>query len=107
VKLCQQGELAALVASPHSETAINGAGIPFNGYSGLIADLVGIPRDSTCLMLEACGLRVVHVTVHERLVDAVQRITPALVVETAEAAVATVRRMGIAEPSVCVLGINP
>lgn len=107
VRLCQQGELSALVASPHSETAINGAGIPFNGYSGLIADIVDISRDSTFLMLEACGLRVVHVTVHERLVDAVQRITPELIVAAAEAACATVQRMGISAPRVCVLGINP
>jgi len=107
VSLYQQGQLDAIAACPHSETAVNAAGIAFSGYPGLVADLTNTPRDKVFLMLEAQGLRVVHVTVHERLIDAVSRITPELVVTATQAGIDTVRRMGIEHPSVCVLGINP
>ena len=107
VRLCQAGQLAAIAAGPHSETAVNAAGIAFSGYSGLIAELTATPRDKTFLMLEACGLRIVHATLHERLVDAVARLTPQLVVAAANAAHATVRRLGIARPRACILGVNP
>jgi len=107
VRLCQEGGLAAIAAGPHSETAVNAAGIPFSGYSGLIADLTSTPRDRTFLMLEACGLRIVHATLHERLADAVARLAPELVVAAARAAHATVRGLGIDDPRACVLGINP
>lgn len=107
VRLWRTGEVAAIAAGPHSETAINAAGIRFSGYSGLLADLTGTPREQLFLMLEACGLRVVHATLHERLADALARLDPSLVEAAALAAHAAVRRLGIADPSVCLLGINP
>lgn len=107
IKLAERGAVRAIAAAPHCETAINAAGIAFSGYSGLVADLTDTPREKVALMLEACGLRVAHVTVHERLLDAVARLTPHLVVETAMAAHATLQRLGIAEPTICLLGINP
>lgn len=107
VSLAERGVVRAIAAAPHCETAINAAGIPFSGYSGLVADLTGTPRDKVSLMLEAAGLRVAHVTVHERLIDAVSRLTPHLVVETALAAHATLQRLGFPDPTICLLGINP
>ncbi|MEJ7931081.1 4-hydroxythreonine-4-phosphate dehydrogenase PdxA [Ramlibacter sp. AN1015] len=107
VAAAQAGRIAALAAAPHSETAVNAAGIPFSGYGGLLADLTGTPRDRVFLLLQAQGLRVVHCTLHESVVAAVARITPELVQAAARAGVETLRRMGLREPSVCVLGINP
>jgi 4-hydroxy-L-threonine phosphate dehydrogenase PdxA len=101
------GRIAAIAAAPHSETAVNASGTPFNGYAGLLADLTGTPRDRVFLMLEAKGLRVVHCTLHEGVLDAVARITPALVESAAQAARATLPLLGVPDPSLCVLGINP
>ena len=56
----------AIVACPHSETNVNAAGIPFSGYPGLLARLTGTPEDKVFLMLVGGGLRIVHVTLHER-----------------------------------------
>lgn len=105
--LLAAGEIAAIAAAPHSETAVNAAGIPFSGYGGLVAELSGFPRDRAFLMLHAKGLRVVHCTLHESVVSAVARITPALVEAATLAALDTLGRMGIASPRACVLGINP
>jgi 4-hydroxy-L-threonine phosphate dehydrogenase PdxA len=107
LELQRSGRIAAIGAAPHSETAVNAAGIAFSGYSGLLADLTGTPRDQVFLMLEAQGLRVIHVTLHERVVDAIGRMTPALVEAAARAAQDTLRLLGVAAPRLCVLGINP
>jgi 4-hydroxy-L-threonine phosphate dehydrogenase PdxA len=107
IKLVQSGRVSAIAAAPHSETAVNAAGIAFAGYSGLVADLTKTPRDRAFLMLEAKGLRVVHATLHESVTQAVNRLTPALVQAAAEAARDVLLRLGIAQPRLCVLGINP
>jgi len=107
VAMCRAGRVAAIAAGPHSETAINAAGIPFSGYGGLVADLTGAERERVFLMLAACGLRVVHATLHERLADALARLTPQRVVDAALAGHATMRRLGIDRPRGCLLGINP
>lgn len=107
VALERAGRVTAVAAAPHSETAVNAAGIPFSGYGGLVADLTGTPRDRTFLLLEAQGLRVVHVTLHEGVTAAVARITPALVQAAAQAARDLLIRLGLPQPRLCVLGINP
>ena len=100
-------EVTAEAAAPHCDTAVNAAGIPFNGYGGLVADLTGTPRGRVFLMLQAQDLRVVHATLHEGVVDAVARITPQLVRAATAAAIESLPALGVREPRVCVLGINP
>jgi 4-hydroxy-L-threonine phosphate dehydrogenase PdxA len=107
LRLLRAGEIAAIGAAPHSETAVNAAGIPFSGYGGLLADETGTARDRVFLMLEAQGLRVIHCTLHQGVVAAVQSITPALVEAAAGAARQTLELLGVARPRLCVLGINP
>uniref|UniRef100_A0A8J4H703 Terephthalate dihydrodiol dehydrogenase n=1 Tax=Acidicaldus sp. TaxID=1872105 RepID=A0A8J4H703_9PROT len=101
------GHADALVACPHSETAVNAAGIRFSGYPNLLARLAGLPEDRVFLMLVGGGLRVVHATLHERLHDALARLTPELVVATGLTAAAALRRIGIAMPKLGMFGINP
>jgi 4-hydroxy-L-threonine phosphate dehydrogenase PdxA len=107
VRMVERGEAQAIVACPQSETAINRAGIAFNGYAGLLAELTGTPRDQTFLMLVAAGLRIAHVTLHESVQNALSRMTPALIVEAGMAAVKILRRLGIDSPTLGVFGINP
>ncbi|MFC3678344.1 PdxA family dehydrogenase [Ferrovibrio xuzhouensis] len=107
LRLCHDGRAQALVGCPHSETAINAAGIPFSGYPSLLARLTGRPEDRVFLMLIGDRLRIIHATLHERLQDALARLSPALVEATALAADAALRRLGIARPRLGVFGINP
>jgi 4-hydroxy-L-threonine phosphate dehydrogenase PdxA len=107
VRLQREGVIGAVGAAPHSETAVNASGTPFSGYAGLLADLTGTPRDQVFLMLEAKGLRVVHCTLHEGVLQAIARITPELIEAAAKAALKTLPRLGIREPRLCVIGINP
>ena len=107
VRLAEAGEVAAIVACPQSETAINSAGIPFSGYAGLLAQLTRTPEDEVFLMLVAAGLRIAHVTLHESVRRALGRITTERVVGAGLAAVKAVQRLGVARPKLGMFGINP
>jgi 4-hydroxythreonine-4-phosphate dehydrogenase len=105
--LVKQGNASAIVACPHSETNVNAAGVPFSGYPSLLARLAKVPEDEVFLMLVGGGLRIVHVTLHERLHAALARITPELIERATRAADAALRRLHIRQPRIGVFGINP
>jgi 4-hydroxy-L-threonine phosphate dehydrogenase PdxA len=107
VDLVRSGAASAVVACPHSETAINSAGIPFTGYPGLLAELTGRKSEDVYLMLVAAGLRICHVTLHESLRDAIDRLTPDLIVSAGMALAEALKRLDIENPSIGVFGINP
>src|ERR1700760_4336600 len=105
--LMAQGHARSIVACPHSETNVNAAGIRFSGYPSLLARLKGVPEDEVFLMLVGAGLRIVHVTLHERLTDALVRITPILVERAIRTTVGALLGLGIERPKLGVFGINP
>ncbi len=107
VKLALDGKVDAVIGCPHSETAVNRAGIRFSGYPGLVADLTGVAREKAFMLLAAQDLRIVHVTLHESVGAALARLTPELVMSAAEAIVATAGKLGMPEPRIGVFGINP
>ena len=105
--LVRAGEAAAIVAAPHSETAIAAAGIAFSGYPGLVADLAGLGRDEVFLMLVGGGMRIVHATLHERLQDALARVTADLVAAAGRAAHRALAGLGVPDARIGVFGLNP
>jgi len=62
------GHYHAVVAAPHSETAIHAAGIEFDGYPSFVARTAGLAPEDGILMLcfEHAGreVRIAHVTLH-------------------------------------------
>lgn len=107
VELARQGNVDAVIGCPHSETSVHRAGIAFSGYPGLIAELTGTPEERVFLLLVSPELRIGHVTLHERLHNALARITPELVVNAAVAMIEATRALGIEQPRLGVFGINP
>ncbi len=105
--LARAGHVRAIVGCPHSETAVNAAGIPFSGYPSLLARLTGTPEDRVFLMLVGGGLRILHVTLHERLQGALLRLTPELVEAAAQVCVSALKDLGVPEPRIGIFGINP
>jgi 4-hydroxy-L-threonine phosphate dehydrogenase PdxA len=107
VDLARQGLVDAVIGCPHSETAIHRAGIAFSGYPGLIAELTATAADRVFLLLVSPQLRIGHVTLHERLQNALARITTELVIDAALAVLDAVRALGVGQPRLGVFGINP
>ena len=107
VDFARAGKAHAVVGCPHNETAVNRAGIPFTGYPGLLARLTDVPEESVFMMLVGGGLRILHITLHERLADALNRITPELVEAGVHACARALATLGIEKPRIGVFGINP
>ncbi len=103
--LALAGEVQAICTAPLNKEALHAAGHLYPGHTELLAYLTG--TDEVSMMLVAPGLRVVHVTTHIGIIDAVARIEPGLVARTIRRANETLRRAGIAHPRLAVCGINP
>lgn len=107
IRSSREGNFEAIVAGPHHETAIREAGIEFSGYPSLVARVCGVPDNSVFLLLVGGGLRIVHVTLHESVRSALQRLSPDLVVAAAQAGRRALARLGVHQPRIAVFGINP
>ncbi len=107
INACAAGEFHAVVAGPHHERAIARAGIAFSGYPSLLARVCGQDEGSVFLLVVGGGLRVVHVTLHESVANALARITPELVIAATRAGVRAFDALGLSAPRVGVFGINP
>ena len=105
VELTSAGELDAICTAPLNKEALHAGGHIFPGHTEMLAHLTGIEEVS--MMLVAPKLRVIHVTTHIGLLDAIRRIEPGLVQRTIERAHETLVRAGIDNPRIGVCGINP
>lgn len=105
VELTSSGELDAICTAPLNKEALHAGGHIFPGHTEMLAHLTGIEEVS--MMLVAPNLRVIHVTTHIGLLDAIRKIEPGLVQRTIERAHETLVRAGIANPRIGVCGINP
>jgi 4-phospho-D-threonate 3-dehydrogenase / 4-phospho-D-erythronate 3-dehydrogenase len=103
--LAMRGEVDAICTAPLNKEALNLAGHRYPGHTEMLADLTGTPEVS--LMLVAPGLRVIHVTTHMGLLDAIARIEPGIVGRTIERAHMVATRAGVASPRIAVCAINP
>ncbi|HEX9718496.1 MAG TPA: 4-hydroxythreonine-4-phosphate dehydrogenase PdxA [Ramlibacter sp.] len=105
VEVAQSGFAHAICTAPLNKEALHAAGHRYPGHTELLAHLSGTPEVS--MLLVAPGLRVIHVTTHIGLLDAVARIEPGLVERTIRRGNDLLVRAGIASPRIAVCGINP
>ena len=105
VRVVERGEAQAICTAPLSKEALHAAGHKYPGHTELLAALTHTPEVS--MMLVAPKLRVIHVTTHIGLLDAIERIDAALVERVIGRAQETLVRAGIASPRIGVCGINP
>jgi len=105
VRLVADGQAAAICTAPLSKEALHAAGHRYPGHTELLAALTGTPEVS--MMLVAPKLRVIHVTTHVGLLDAIELIDASLVERVIGRAQQTLERAGIASPRIGVCGINP
>jgi 4-hydroxythreonine-4-phosphate dehydrogenase len=107
VALAKAGRASGIVTNPIQKSALYAAGFAHPGHTEYLAEIAGtgVPP----VMLLACPeLRVVPVTIHEPLKQAIARLTPALIVECARLTAAGLRQdFGIAAPRLAIAGLNP
>ncbi len=107
VRLAEAGRAAAVVTNPVSKEILYGAGFNHPGQTEYLGELTKSPT-APVMMLACPGLRVVPVTVHLSLRDAIESLTSAAIVQAGRTtAAALVRDFGIAAPRLAVAGLNP
>jgi 4-hydroxythreonine-4-phosphate dehydrogenase len=104
-KLAMSGEADAICTAPLNKEALQSAGHKFPGHTEMLAHLTGTKEVS--MLLSAPNLRVIHVTTHLGLIDAIAKINPGLVERTIERAYDTLVKAGIKNPRIGVCAINP
>jgi 4-phospho-D-threonate 3-dehydrogenase / 4-phospho-D-erythronate 3-dehydrogenase len=105
VELAMAGSIHAVCTAPLNKEALHAGGHLFPGHTELLAALSGTREVS--MMLSTPKMRVIHVTTHIGLLDAIERIEPGLVERTIRRGNDALLKAGVARPHVGVCGINP
>ncbi len=105
IKLALDGAIDAICTAPINKEALNAAGHHFPGHTEILAVLTGTAEVS--LTLFSPKLRIIHVTAHMGLLDAIERIDTALVERTIGRGRDLLIRAGWPDPNIGVCGINP
>jgi 4-hydroxythreonine-4-phosphate dehydrogenase len=106
VDLTRAGRAAAVVTNPVQKETLYAAGFPHPGHTEYLGELAGGVRP--VMMLVSPRLRVVPVTVHVALKEALAALSPGEIAAVGRiAAEALVRDFGIARPRLAVAGLNP
>jgi 4-hydroxythreonine-4-phosphate dehydrogenase len=106
VTLTQAGRAGALVTSPIQKETLYAAGFRHPGHTEFLAELAG---GATPVMMLACPeLRVVLVTIHQPLVEALGALSTERIVAIGRITAAGLARdFGIERPRLAVAGLNP
>lgn len=102
---CIDGTLAAMVTCPISKDCIYQAGYHYIGHTELVAELTNTPDYRMCLF--AGDMRIVHITGHLALREALNWVKKDRIVTSVEIGHDALRKLGIASPRIGVAGLNP
>ena len=101
------GRAAAVVTNPINKDALYRAGFKHPGHTEDLAELAG-SREPAVMMLAGPQLRVVPVTIHLALRDAIGVLSAAAIVHAGRVTDAALRRdFAIARPILAIAGLNP
>jgi 4-hydroxythreonine-4-phosphate dehydrogenase len=104
-RLAQAGAVRAVVTAPISKEAMQAAGHHYPGHTELLAELAG--GVEVRMMLANAELRVVLVSIHVALSEAVRGLTAPSIVRTLQITDRALRAAGLSAPRIAVAGLNP
>ncbi|WP_417218129.1 4-hydroxythreonine-4-phosphate dehydrogenase PdxA [Arthrobacter sp.] len=104
-ELGMAGDVQGICTAPLNKAALHSAGHIYPGHTELLAHFMGV--DEVSMMLSTPKVKVIHVTTHVGLIDAIARIEPGLVERTVRRGHEALVRSGIANPKIGVCAINP
>ena len=107
VALALSGAADGLVTQPVHKATLYGSGFAFPGHTEYLAHLSHAAEPSI-MMLVGGGLRVVPLTIHEPLAEAIAHVDAATIETMAYRVTAALRQdFGIAHPRLALAGLNP
>lgn len=105
VRGAEAGTVGCIVTAPINKEALNLAGHHYDGHTGMLAALTG--QKSAFMLLASDRLKVIHVSTHVSLKNAIDRATPQRILATIRAGNEHLKRIGYDRPRIAVAGINP
>lgn len=105
VEMAQAHTVAAIATAPLNKEALHAGGHIYPGHTEILADLTG--TDSYSMMLATPTLKVIHLTTHVGLIEAIRRINPERTYQVVKLAHDTLSTAGTTNPRIAVCGINP
>jgi 4-hydroxythreonine-4-phosphate dehydrogenase len=104
--LARTGAIAGFATNPIQKKTLQDAGFRHPGHTEFLAELAG--GVDVAMMLACPGLRVVPVTIHLSLADAVRALDAAVIVRAGRIAASALKTLfGIAHPRLAVAALNP
>ncbi|HEX6346294.1 4-hydroxythreonine-4-phosphate dehydrogenase PdxA [Umezawaea sp.] len=104
-ELAMSGKVQGICTAPLNKEALHAGGHVYPGHTELLAHLTG--TEEVSMMLSTPRVKVIHVTTHIGLVDAIRKIEPGLVERTVRRGHEALVRAGVPEPRIGVCAINP
>ncbi len=98
-------KVAGMVTAPIHKEALRMAGVTFPGHTEMIANLCGTKNYG--MMLVGPSFRVIHVSTHVSLAEAIRRVQTERIFNTIQLAHHALLREGLDKPRIAVAGLNP
>src|SRR5215210_8303182 len=105
IELASSGKVAAIATAPLNKEAMHLGGYRYPGHTEILAELTG--TQDYAMMLVTPELKVIHVSTHVALREAVERATEERELAVIRLAHESLRKLGVEHPKVAVAGINP
>jgi 4-hydroxythreonine-4-phosphate dehydrogenase len=104
-QLASAGRVAAVATAPLNKEAMHLAGHKYPGHTEILAELTG--TEDYAMMLVTDELKVIHVSTHVSLREAIERVRPDRELAVIRLAHKSLRKLGVERPRVAVAGLNP
>jgi 4-phospho-D-threonate 3-dehydrogenase / 4-phospho-D-erythronate 3-dehydrogenase len=105
VELAKERKIDSICTAPLNKEALHKGGHMYPGHTEILADLTD--TEDFSMMLTTPNLKVIHLTTHMGLIDAINSINPERTYKVIKLAHETLSRAGFDNPRIAVCGINP
>lgn len=103
--LASAGRVGAIATAPLNKEAMHLAGHKYPGHTEILAHLTG--TEDYAMMLVTDELKVIHVSTHVSLKEAIERVQPERELAVIRLAHGSMQKLGVENPKVAVAGLNP
>ncbi|MFJ7974321.1 4-hydroxythreonine-4-phosphate dehydrogenase PdxA [Peribacillus sp. JNUCC 23] len=105
IELAKEKKIDSICTAPLNKEALHKGGHIYPGHTEILADLTD--TEDFSMMLTTPNLRVIHLTTHMGLIEAIASINPERTYTVVKLAHDTLAKAGFDNPRIAVCGINP
>jgi 4-hydroxythreonine-4-phosphate dehydrogenase len=103
--LASTGRVGAIATAPLNKEAMHLAGHRYPGHTEILAELTS--TEDYAMMLVTDELKVIHISTHVSLQEAIERVRPERELAVIRLAHESLIKLGVESPRVAVAGLNP